>query len=186
MQYWARVDENDYFQELIDFDPEGNFHESLIWRQVPVNTIEWLTPNIKIVDDNILEADDLEHFRWALKGKISGQRYFTENSHLDITVSSGEHKFWIDRISLLMLSETKRAITSGIITAPIDWKIYDMTFIQLTEEDLDTILSNIVLNKQKAFSAEKACFDIIDNMTTISEFIEADLNAMYQEQLNLL
>ena len=85
-----------------------------------------------------------------------------------------------------MLSETKRAITSGIITAPIDWKIYDMTFIQLTEEDLDTILSNIVLNKQKAFSAEKACFDIIDNMTTISEFIEADLNAMYQEQLNLL
>ena len=185
MAYWARVDENDYYQETINFDPEGHFHESLIWRQIPENATEWLNDHIKVTADNVLEADDLDHFKLALKGRVSGQRYVKENQYLDITVSSGETRFWIDRITLLLLSETKRAVTAGTLAVPLLWKVYDLSFVELTESDIDTVIAAIMTNKQKSFKAEKATYDIIDAMTTVQEFVDCDIVTVYEEQYNL-
>lgn len=49
MAKWARKDENNKIVEVIDFDPSGLFHESIVWEKVSDSATEednGLTPEI--------------------------------------------------------------------------------------------------------------------------------------------
>lgn len=50
MTKWARKNEDGKIIEIIDFDPSGKFHESIIWEQV--------ADSVSINDTNDLDPDN--------------------------------------------------------------------------------------------------------------------------------
>jgi|688.fasta_scaffold251391_2 hypothetical protein len=44
MTKWARKDLDNHIVEIIDFDPNGKFHESIIWHEVDDSATVWVAP----------------------------------------------------------------------------------------------------------------------------------------------
>ena len=178
MPYFARVDENDFFQEWIDFDPTGHFVASLIWREITNPAIlEWINPGVKILENGTIEAD-LDLIKDAIKDRVSGIRFVEENNTLDYNGNS----FWIDRSALSAIKSARDAVAAGDITSPVLWKC-KKSWAELTEADFNALISLIAAHKQKCFKAEKLCHDTIDSFTTIEELTAVLPYDMWNEKI---
>lgn len=182
MAYWVRVDENDYFQELVDFDPTGKFVPSIIWRQITDEMAEWVNFNFKITADNVVEVEDMTIFENTFKSRASGARYRLEQEKLEVN----GNMYWIDRMSLMMLKSVKEGLESGALSSPAVFKSFENEWVDLTLEEVNQVIDAIIAHKQRCFKAEKNLVDRIASLTTVDDFLNFNVTEEYQAEFDAL
>lgn len=163
---WARVDENNYVQELIDFDPAGKFHPDLIWRILPAGAERFVNGAFQLTADNTLEAPN-EIFIDALKRSLGGHRWVKEAN--GITLTSG-FEVWSTRDGQSSVNTTKSLFDSGTITSvnwkgKKEWKVLDQT-------EFNEMYNKIALHIKKCFDAEAVVVQLIDGINTVQGYID--------------
>ena len=177
---WARVDENNYIQELIDFDPEGKFHSDLVWRVLPTGAERFVNGVFKLTADNTLEAPD-EVFVETLKRSVAGFRWAKEIT--GVTLTSG-FEVWSTRESQASINTMKSLFDAGTITS-INWKGKSEWKV-LNQTEFSEMYSKIALHVKKCFEAEIAVSQLINNITTVQGFIDFNAYEQYENTFNNL
>lgn len=175
---WARVDENNYIQELIDFDPAGKFHPDLIWRVLPTGAERFVNGAFQLTADNTLEAPS-EIFINALKRSLSGNRWVKEAN--GVTLTSG-FEVWSTRDSQASINTTKSLFDAGAITninwkGKKEWKVLD-------QAEFNEMHSKVSLHIKKCFDAEAAVSQLIDEITTIQGYIDFNTYEQFETEFN--
>jgi hypothetical protein len=177
---WARVDQDNYIQELIDFDPEGKFHSDLIWRVLPTGAERFVNGVFKLTADNTLEAPN-EVFVNTLKRSVAGIRWGKEIT--GVTLTSG-FVVWSSRDSQSSANTIKSLFDTDTISS-INWKGKDGWRV-LNKTEFNEMHSAIALHIKKCFEAEVAVSQLIDNITTVQGFIDFNAYEQYENTFNNL
>ena len=175
---WARVIEDNTVVEIINFDPAGHFHESLIWRPIPIEERDVITVNVFKIDENNNVIAPLDTYKEVLKKRLEGCRWVKEAN--GVTLTSGK-TIWSDRINVASLNNLKTALDSNIITEAT-WKCKDRDWLTINSSNIDSILSDLIRHTEKCFKSEKIVFDEIEAATDKADLLTFNVLGRFEEE----
>lgn len=111
-----------------------------------------------IVDDNVVVVFNEDHHKWAMDyivNPLYREKLLEIKSILeDVELSSGTYTLNFTEESLADFYDKRHLIK--ISGTPISWKVYDNSYVDLTEDDFDTVFVAIETKKGDAFAAYQA------------------------------
>lgn len=104
----------------------------------------------------------IEQIKNILKNKVSAERYFKEIAGTKVTLNGVDYPVETDRES------RTKWIQLASLPGPTNWKIAG-TFINLSQQDANTILQAVVDYVQAQFDWEMNMYSLIDSKTRIDD-----------------
>lgn len=164
---WVRLNNSDVV-EVIDFNPVGKFHPSIVWTECDNNNVDqgwttdgvnWFPPEIETPADPV---DDTEAQKLIKTQELAALRYEKEIGGIalpDGTQINTER----DSQALINGAFSASLLNPDII---IDWK-GENGWVQIDAEQITAIAQAVTMHVQACFTRERE----------LSELIELDVNA---------
>lgn len=107
---------------------------------------------------------ELQAAKNLLLPEIAAERWRRENLGVKVTIQGAEYSFASDRDTRNVL---QNALNSNLTT--LNWKVSSTTWLELTQQDITTILQTILTHVQNCFDWEKTTIDTLMTYTTHQE-----------------
>ena len=174
MTKWARVDEQNVIQEIIDFDPTDRFHPDLIWVEVPEDWETHIHVDWTITSTGEVTVNDLNQFRNYLKQLVSARRWQAQIAGIVVF----GNKFLSDPNNLSIIANAVQGgsmyeqMTGAPGSFSANWKS-ESGFVSLNLQQLATIGLFGMQYTQLTFTREGEITTLIDAATTAEDARDA-------------
>lgn len=168
---WVRLDSSTVI-EVIDFNPAGKYHESIIWHECNNDSVEqqwttdganWYPPEIPTPEEPL---SNIEALKLIKLNELANLRYEKETSGIEVN----SMKIRTDRESQALING---AYISTLINPnfTIDWKC-ENGWITLTAEQIAGIATLVANHVQSCFTREKEITELIEQNPDIDIDVE--------------
>ncbi|WP_322528549.1 DUF4376 domain-containing protein [Salinicola sp. LHM] len=178
MTRYARITDDNKCAEFIDFEPQGRFHPSIRWLEVPEALERWVGHDYIAIDDEI-QPPSLDHLRGQLKTELASIRFARETAGVILPDGS---KVRTDRESQAQVNSAYTTLRDGFLPTA-DFKGAN-GWVAITLEEITPIAKAVAQHVQPCFTAERRVSEQqIDAVETLDELLAIDLEAAFVGEL---